>query len=173
MDKRMVIYTCPYCGVELKSENGAYYCCFCEMSITTEDAQENGQRKQIPFLLSNVTISDAEENTIQLMQRSTNDLIVMLRLVRQKRANFYNYLRVLNKANEEKRDFQEHAAISGKDYEYWTRKAWVLENILRDRTGVFPEKITDDYLLSLYMRADKINGKSMIIRAKKQTIKDI
>lgn len=142
------------------------------MSITTEDAQENGERKQIPFLLSNVTISDAEENTIQLMQRSTNDLIVMLRLVRQKRANFYNYLRVFKKANEEQSDFQEYAAISGKDYEYWTRKAWVLENILRDRTGVFPEKITDDYLLSLSVRADKINDKSMKIRAKKQTIKD-
>ncbi|WP_063568275.1 hypothetical protein [Paenibacillus sp. O199] len=165
----MVICTCPYCGGDLKSEIDFYYCGFCEMSITTEDAQENGQRKQIPFLLNNVTISDADENTMQLMQRSTNDLIVMLRLVRQKRTDFYNYLRVLNKA---KGDFQEHVELTGKDYEYWTRKTWVLENILRDRTGVFPERITDDYLSGLAVRADKINGKSMRIRAKKQKIQD-
>ncbi|WP_310144204.1 hypothetical protein [Paenibacillus amylolyticus] len=136
------------------------------MSIKSEDIQENGVRKQIPFLLNTVTISDTEQNTSQLMQRSTNELIVMLRLVRQKRTDFYNYLRVLNKA---KGDFQEHAELTGKDYEFWTRKAWVLENILRDRTGSFPERITDDYLAGLAARADKINRKSMRIRTKNRT----
>lgn len=168
----MVIYTCPYCGTGLLSENDAYYCGFCEMSVSIEEAQQNGERKQISFELNNVIISDTEENTMQLMQRSTNDLIVMLRLVRQKRTDFYNYLRVINKANEEKGNFEEHAQVTGKDYEYWTRKAWILENILRDRMAVFPERITDNYLLSLSMRADKINGKSMKIRAKKTTNKD-
>ncbi|MEK4114581.1 hypothetical protein MHH92_30535 [Paenibacillus sp. FSL M7-1414] len=162
-------YTCPYCGTELRSENQAYYCAFCEMAVSAEDVQQNGERRQIAFQTNNVSISDAEQNTCQLMQRSTNDLIVLLRLVRQKRTDFYNYMRVLNKAEG---DFQEHAELTAKDYEYWTRKAWVLENILRDRTGVFPERITDDYLSGLAVRADKINGKSMRIRAKKQTIKD-
>ncbi|MGC6584247.1 hypothetical protein ACPV3A_04650 [Paenibacillus sp. Dod16] len=102
------------------------------------------------------------------MQRSTNDIILLLRLARQKRTDIYNYLRIINKANEQDGGFQEHAQVTGKDYEYWTRKAWVLENILRDRTGVYPERITDDYLIGLATRAEKINEKSMKIVKKKQ-----
>ncbi|WP_310143978.1 hypothetical protein [Paenibacillus amylolyticus] len=138
------------------------------MSIIAEEVQKNGQRKQIPFLLNSVTISDVDDNTMQLMQRSTNDLIVMLRLVRGKRTDFYNYLRILNKVEGD--DFQEQAKLTGKDYEYWTRKAWVIENILRDRTGFFPERITDEYLSELVVKADKINGKFMRIRTKKKNI---
>ncbi|WP_342553235.1 hypothetical protein [Paenibacillus sp. FSL R7-0652] len=159
--------TCPYCGSVLKSISYAYYCDFCEMDIPEEDTQENGQRKHIPFLLNNVAISNADENTIQLMQRPTNELIVLLRLVRQKATDFYNYLRVFNKAEGE---FKEHAELTGKDYEYWTRKAWVLENILRDRTGVYPDKITNDYLHKLVAKAEKINRKAMRIRTKEQQI---
>ncbi|MDR6726102.1 hypothetical protein J2W91_004608 [Paenibacillus amylolyticus] len=164
----MKIHTCPYCGADLKSQYDAYYCNFCEMSIIAEEVQKNGQRKQIPFLLNSVTISDVDDNTMQLMQRSTNDLIVMLRLVRGKRTDFYNYLRILNKVEGD--DFQEQAKLTGKDYEYWTRKAWVIENILRDRTGFFPERITDEYLSELVVKADKINGKFMRIRTKKKNI---
>ncbi|QNR70556.1 hypothetical protein IAQ67_29300 (plasmid) [Paenibacillus peoriae] len=165
-------YTCPYCGTELRNENQSYYCVFCEMAVSAEDVQQNGERRQITFQTDNVSISDAEQNTCQLMQRSTNDLIVLLRLVRQKRTDYYNYLRVINKASEKDSSFQNQAQVTGKDYEYWTRKAWVLENILRERTCVFPERITDDYLLSLSVRAEKINGKTMKISKGKRENQD-
>lgn len=164
-----VTYTCPYCGTELNIENHSYYCVFCKMAVSSENVQCDGKRKQVAFRPDHVLISDAEQNTGQLMQRSTNDLIILLRLVRQKRTDFYNYLRVINKANEQHGTFQEHAQVTGKDYEYWTRKAWVLENIIRDRTGVFPERITDDYLLSLSVRAEKINEKTMRITKEKRS----
>lgn len=166
--RRSMTYTCTYCGTELKSENQSYYCVFCEMPVSDENVQQNGKRKQITFQTNHVFISDAEQNTGQLMQRSTNDIILLLRLARQKRTDIYNYLRIINKANEQDGGFQEHAQVTGKDYEYWTRKAWVLENILRDRTGVYPERITDDYLIGLATRAEKINEKSMKMVKKKQ-----
>lgn len=156
-------YTCPYCGTELQIKENTYFCVFCEMAVAAEDVQQNGERKQITFEINHLFITDAEKNTKQLMQRSTNDLIVLLRLVRQKRTDYYNYLRLMNKASDQADDFAEHAQLTGKDYEYWTRKAWVLENIIRERTGVFPERITDDYLIGMSARAEKINKKRMKI----------
>ncbi|GIP46282.1 hypothetical protein J45TS6_47410 [Paenibacillus sp. J45TS6] len=36
-----------------------------------------------------------------------------------------------------------------KDYRYWTRKAWIIENISRNRTSYHPIKIMDNLLNSI------------------------
>ncbi|MEH7460108.1 hypothetical protein V7183_23780 [Bacillus sp. JJ1127] len=62
------------------------------------------------------------------------------------RSNPYYGLRLFNKASEVDNDYQELAKNQGKDYEYWTRRKFVIENILLERQGYFPEKITDKVL---------------------------
>ncbi|MGM1023724.1 MAG: hypothetical protein ACQEXV_25095 [Bacillota bacterium] len=133
------------------------------MEISSEDVQQDGARKKVVFSVSDVSIDDAKENTFRLMEWPTNQLIMLLRLVRQERTERYNSLRIIKKGIEQKGDFQKYAEIAGEDYEYWTRKAWVLENIIRDRSGTFPEKITDDYICKIIAHVEKFNQKPMLI----------
>ncbi|WP_068505880.1 hypothetical protein [Paenibacillus kribbensis] len=142
------------------------------MEISPEDVQQDGARKKVIFSVSDVSIDDARENTSRLIEWPTNQLIVLLRLVRQERTTRYNSLRIIKKGIEHNGDFQKYAEIAGEDYEYWTRKAWVLENIIRDRSGYFPEKITDDYICKVIAQIEKINQKPMRINPKNSIISD-
>lgn len=49
-------------------------------------------------------------------------------------------LQLLNKASKTESTLQATADETGGEYEYYTRKAWVIENILLERQGFFPEK---------------------------------
>lgn len=53
---------------------------------------------------------------------------------------------------------------SGREYEYLTRKVFVLENIIRERLGYVPRKITEAYLLSYLENIKKDKTSSMLLR---------
>ncbi|WP_160037235.1 hypothetical protein [Paenibacillus sp. An7] len=55
-----------------------------------------------------------------------------------------------------------------KNYRYWTRKAWIIENILRDRAGYYPIKITDNMLNSIIEQMEKTIIFSKITVSKQQ-----
>ncbi|QDZ77363.1 hypothetical protein D0437_32330, partial [Bacillus cereus] len=69
-------------------------------------------------------------------------LYLLLREVREARSQTYYGLQLLNKASKEEHTLQATADETGGEYEYYTRKVWVIENILLERQGFFPEKIT-------------------------------
>lgn len=157
--------TCPYCASELMILDATFYRCeFCRMTLHSEDTQEGGRRKPVPEEYAPPE-SWLACSTPELMTFSTVQLIFLLRYARSKRANSYNYVRVFNKARDAKpsllQEYHESVQATGEVYEYWTRKAWVIENILRERTGDFPAKITDRYLSELLARIQEINAKPM------------
>lgn len=155
--------TCPYCGSVVEIRSGAY-CGFCDMILPQELLQEEGKRKQFTVNQASVSIDLAEMSTPELMTRKTYELLILLRHLRQKRSDSFNLMRILKKANAQADEFQEAASSSGKDYEWWTRKMWICENIIRDRMNYVPSRITDDYLINLEKQITESNNKNMIVK---------
>jgi hypothetical protein len=111
-----------------------------------------------------ISVADAEKSVKELVNYHTYDLLVCLRLAREERTKAYDLLKTFNKAIDQGgAEFVESAAEQGKIYEYWTKRCWVLENILMDRMGYFPERITDDMLLKMQERCLRAQQKRMTI----------
>jgi len=146
--------TCSYCAKELElMQNGPYinhaYCDLCQVVLGPDSEYgmyaENGERaakKRLPM----VTVEWASKPLPELMKLHTVDLIHLLRLAREERASVYNLLRVFNRAIKEgENQFENIAEEQGRDYELATRLCWRIENVLIERIGYFPEKITDEF----------------------------
>lgn len=160
--------TCAYCGSEVEPVGNGMYCSFCDMEVYQDDIQNNGMRRPVRAD-EMVLLSGAEQSTQELMEKDNYYLTVLLRLVRNERKRTYNLLRVVNKGAALQPD--ESAFKSGQDegarnYRYWTRKAWIIENILRDRAGHYPAKITDNMLNGIIEQVQQSNEKPMTFSPK-------
>ena len=75
----------------------------------------------------------------------------MLKYARSYRSEVY-HLRVISykaEGNENDQALEEIQHQSYEEYEKATRKVWIIENILKDRIGYYPVKVTDDFLQAL------------------------
>ncbi|QVY63978.1 hypothetical protein [Cytobacillus gottheilii] len=154
--------TCPYCATSLRIMDAGPFkdhaeCTFCQVLLGPESEHgmyaQNGARmphiKQKPM----ITIADAEKPLYELKKLHTIDLILCLKEARLKRADLYNLVRTFNVAvdglksdsskDSEVQQYSQVADEQGKEYEYWTRKCWCIENLLIERLGYFPQKIND------------------------------
>lgn len=141
--------TCPYCGSEVVAvEIGNLYdCYFCEMEITEVELQADSNRKPIPFR-EIVSIEEVYQSTVEFFNYHTYELLCLLRLIRKERTGIYNNMNVFYKARlEGSKEFEEVEKEQAAEYQLYTRKAWVIENILIDRMGHVPERLTDQYLI--------------------------
>ncbi|MBG9667189.1 hypothetical protein ABE21_15160, partial [Bacillus thuringiensis] len=89
-------------------------------------------------------------------------VVEILKLMGMYREAYYG-LQLLNKASKTEKKLQVTANETGGDYEYYTRKAWVIENILLERQGFFPEKITARVLQYMEEQIQKSKKKTMKI----------
>ena len=134
-----VANTCPYCGTNLKMETDFFFCDFCDMNLSLNQIQKDGERIQI----INREINSAYLNmtTPELMTFSTWELILLLREARKKRTSFY-------KRNFESKILKE--AQKGDDllhsYKLSTKKMYVIENILKVRLGYIPANLNQSFL---------------------------
>lgn len=180
----MNIITCPYCSSELKVvPNGDYKnhasCSFCGNILFGEHSgwgmySSNGKRKS-KVMKEMVFIQDAEKPLSELVNYHTHDLLVCLRLVRLERTKAYDLLRTFNKAfdclpEEDSKQFEDTAQESGGMYEYWTRRMWMLENLLMDRMGYFPKRIDDSMLIRIKEQSLKAQNRVMAISRERRTI---
>lgn len=159
--------TCPYCGSGVEAEEGKYYCGFCDMKgmLPTEDG-ERRSRYQVKQLLS---MEDLNKSTPELMTYHTADILQLLKIAREERRAFFKQVSVFKKAGQETDQFRDLEKQTGDEYEGLTRKAFVLENILKDRIGYIPERVTDQLLATVYNRVEQErNLKPMIIKKKEQ-----
>jgi hypothetical protein len=159
--------TCAYCGSAVQSLNGNYSCSFCSMILNNQDVQENGKRKD---LLPNTipSHSDLIKSTPELMCFSTVELLFLLKLARKERADIYKQRFVLLQAMKEGADeFSEAEAYAFSEYEKATRKCFVLENIIRERLGYYPTKLTDSYIQTLVTKIEESAKKEMVIQQPK------
>jgi hypothetical protein len=156
--------TCGYCGSPVEHRASMYYCSFCDMELFREDVQEDGQRKPVS-ITAGATLAGAKRSTPELMELDSYYLTELLTLVRSQRKQVYNSLRIVNKGAALSPGFGQAQKQGGQNYDYWTRKAWTIENILRERSGFYPAKITDDYLSRMRKQIDKANETPMFIQS--------
>ncbi|MHA7584731.1 hypothetical protein ACX12E_30795 [Paenibacillus vandeheii] len=138
------------------------------MEVYQDDIQNNGMRRPVRAD-EMVLLSGAERPTQELMEKDSYYLTVLLRLVRNERKRTYNLLRVVNKGaalQPGESSFKSGQDEGARNYRYWTRKAWIIENILRDRAGHYPAKITDNMLNGIIEQVQQSNEKPMTFSPK-------
>jgi hypothetical protein len=161
--------TCPYCGSHIeRMDHQYYYCDFCCMNIDIRIVKENCERLDVRFR-DFVLAAQIDKTTPEIMTLSTFELLYLLKMIRKERNDMYHYMHVFRRAGEESNDFKEAEKESGQDYMYFTKKAFVVENIIRTRLGYVPERITENYLVNYLqnIKNDKKTG-PMIIRTQRK-----
>ncbi|MDF9625634.1 hypothetical protein [Bacillus cereus] len=162
---------CPYCATPIQvDKNGVVQeiCEFCgghmrEQQTGVLQLCQNGERFEFQKLQQHIFLDRIHQSVEALKQYHTYDLYVLLKEVREARSQMYYGLQLLNKASKEERTLQATADETGGEYEYYTRKAWVIENILLERQGFFPEKITARVLQYMWEQIKKSKKKPMKI----------
>ncbi|MED0952740.1 hypothetical protein P4T70_32490 [Bacillus mobilis] len=170
---------CPFCGSEAKfNKNGILAvaeCEFCGAALTDPDTgypklwNEGEGRYNFHNIKANMFLELAEQSVQILRTYHTYDLYLLLKEVRNERASMYHGLHIFNKASDQEDGFKEVADVQGKDYEYWTRRMFVIENILRERQGWFPERIDAKFLSGVEDKIRKCLKKNMVIRKERKT----
>lgn len=153
--------TCGFCGTPLEG----VYCCYCEMDLQEKHIVTNGQRmRQGSEFQGYPSRTKIYLSTLELMQLETIELLCLLREARAVRAEAYK-LRSLRHQAEKKMGFNDEVRqleeATYKQYADSTKKVWVIENIIKDRLGYYPEKVTDNFLNVYLDRMIKSEKKPM------------
>lgn len=89
---------------------------------------------------------DIFKGTKELLKLETIELLCLLRYARKYRSDVYNCRILTHKAEGAGGEVEGMKEKSFSDYEDATRKVWVIENILKDRIGYYPNKITSEFI---------------------------
>lgn len=165
--------TCSYCGsgVGGSDDGGKAYCGFCEMKVTPSVDGQRVERYQ-PAMF--VDYSQVRMNTPQLMEQHTKSLLELLRFMRAERKSTYDLMSTVRQgAKIEPEKFKGDLKIAGEEYEQITKKVFVVENILRERLGYIPDRITDKMLIDYEKNClNPNNEKLMTIRRQPEPVKE-
>jgi|SRR5699024_2971814 len=154
--------TCAYCGTKVNDK----YCSFCDMLLTDRYILEDGQR--LDTSISHYPeMQGIFKSTAELIQLETLELLCLLRHAREYRSRAYELRILTHQATAAGGDMEEIQASSYNDYEDATRKVWVIENIIADRIGYYPQKITEKFLAMYVDRIQKSQQKRMVIKKEK------
>lgn len=156
--------TCAYCGSELESK----LCDYCQLELEGNYILEDGKR--IESIIDHFPDqSGIFQNTKELLQLKTIELLCLLQHARKYRAETYK-LRLLRHQAEKQQGMNEAVEqiekTSYNEYENATRKVWVLENIIKDRIGYYPQKVTENFISMYAERIKKSEKKIMKIKSK-------
>jgi hypothetical protein len=145
--------------------NQQYFCDFCCMALDPLMVKKN--RERVDVRVTEVALDvHIDKTTPELMTLSTFELLYLLKSIRKERSDMYQYMHTFYRAGQQgnTEQFKEYEKESGKDYMYFTKKAFVVENIIRTRLGYVPARITENYLAK-YLENIKHDKKTpMIIR---------
>lgn len=114
------------------------------------------------------------KSTKELMQLETIELLCLLRHARNYRSEIYNVRILTHKGKKaaagstDMETMNEIDITTYSDYEDATRKVWVIENILKDRVGYYPKKVTENFLGKYLERIEESQTKKMFM---KRTVK--
>ncbi|SMQ86877.1 hypothetical protein SAMN05444673_6947 [Bacillus sp. OV166] len=164
--------TCPYCGSKIEKINHEYYYCdFCCMQLDARIVKENHERLDVRFR-DFAFASYIDKTTPEIMTLSTFELLYLLKMIRKERNDMYHHMHVFRRASEAgSNNYKEAEKDSGRDYLYFTKKTFVVENIIRTRLGYVPQRISESYLVKYLqnIKNDKKTG-PMIIRTQRKEL---
>ncbi|MGE7954762.1 hypothetical protein [Lysinibacillus xylanilyticus] len=163
------VITCPYCGSKLEQQSEKYYCNFCVMILSSNQVQRNHERISVRVRDFALDVY-LDKTTPELMRYSTFELLSLLKYARAERTNIYKLMNTFYNARKQQNieEYKESEEYSGKEYEKITRKMFVLENLIRQRLGYVPHRITDAYLGKYLAAMEKDKRQPMIIRQQRK-----
>ncbi|EJP81516.1 hypothetical protein AB3H50_28545 [Bacillus pacificus] len=139
---------CRYCNTYIDI-NLCGTCSFCKHNFTECTI---GPKKIKRYVDEN----DAVQPIEVLRKYHTYDLIVCLKIMRKKKSDSYSSLVQANHDT----DSTKHLIKEKKElYRFWKKRTWIIENLLIEIQGYFPERITDKYLNELYSQCFKSSQK--------------
>lgn len=170
--------TCRYCGSNLDligsyKSNVYFYCDFCNMNFKSDEVCEDRKRKtSVPSSYD----SNYYQPTTILLKYNTIELFHMLKDCRK---DWYSVNQVLEQlkvinADPEQRNKDSQASYDSlfKEYEQLTKQKFVIENILLEKAGFIPDKLTDEFLGQLVEYGNQASRKPMYIYIKNPNKKE-
>lgn len=170
--------TCKFCGQELQfigENHGEHHfnCTFCDMTFLLEETSAGRKRKMsVPESIETLNFYSS---TKEFLECDTINLYYTLKDIRE---FWYHLKSLLETAKVKLKDgelVQNANTDSGmdevvkelmKEYTVITKKKFVVENILLDRTGFLPEKLTEDFLSEIYEAGQMASKKAMYVYIK-------
>lgn len=158
--------TCSYCGSSLgggvTTMIDKVYCGFCEIFV---EPSVNGERLERYEKTEFIGYDQIRMPTSALLDMHTKSLLELLKFIREERRSYFETMRIMKKSASFDKSITPVEKESSEMYEFMTKKCFVVENILRDRMGYIPKKVTDNLILSYEQRiADPYNERSMNIK---------
>lgn len=160
---------CPFCASELKVNNRglAPKCDFCGADLRDKQrgclrlVSEEGERFTFHKMKPNVFEEHAKQSVEVLKTYHTFDLYIVLKEVRDARQLAYNAFQIFKEAAKDAPEFRESAAEQQAELNEWTKRMYVIENILLERQGFFPAKVTDKVLQYMWEQIKESKKKRM------------
>lgn len=165
--------TCKYCGTNLQyvglyKDIAYFYCDFCDLIFDVTEISENRRRKYRVPLIYDPNVFQPTKN---LLKYNALELMFML-----KECNlwWYSLKRALEHIysdptakhdNEVKMIYEEYVTI--------TKHKFVLENLILEKAGFLPDKITEDFLAEMQEYGKKYENRPMYIYIKPKTEKNV
>ncbi|PEM69364.1 hypothetical protein [Bacillus pseudomycoides] len=151
---------CSYCGGNLIDERTG--------ALKVNDGEKRFDFNEFRF---NISVEDAKQSVEILKSYNVFQLYVLLKDVREAKREAYMGLDIFKKVirvdgitPEQRKEFKELINPQREEYVFWNRRQCILENILIEKQGYFPETITED---SLYNLHKDIQQKSNVSKAKR------
>lgn len=166
--------TCCYCGGIIKKygdRKDMFYCDFCDLILNVTSTCVDGQRRTIQIRTSGLDVNYGK-TTPELMVLSTFELLNLLKYSRTMRAENYDFCQTMKKLVKEAKksaslNSDEHASLLNEAekaadlYEFSTKKMFVLENLVCDRLGYIPSRITQRFLSDYVENMEKSKDGNM------------
>lgn len=169
--------TCKYCGTQVKklinnSSTSTFKCYHCDITFEEHDLCKDRKRK------NSVPVS-YDKN----YYRSTKELlscrtIELFHLLKECRKDWYDTFKLLNSIygldeNQmpDQSELDEVTKPLYHEYVLLTKKKFTIENILLEKAGFIPEKLTDEFLSEIIDQGEKASSKPMYIYIKNKNKK--
>jgi ABC-type taurine transport system substrate-binding protein len=133
---------CPYCKTESKDTK---VCDFCEADLEAE-------RPTLDPWLSDDAINQTQP---QLAQRHTYDLMRLLSHVRSERTKWYKTMQDVRKASKETPMDDSQVDFFVNEYKTLTARKNIIEQLLVDRMGYYPDRIDSKLLQALKSKIER------------------
>ncbi|MEK4448677.1 hypothetical protein N1I81_22845 [Bacillus sp. FSL M8-0052] len=155
--------TCPYCGSKVETiDHSRYYCEFCTMNISSDLVKKDGVRISVVYK-EGASKKDLEKSTPELMTLSTVNLLFLLKEARTVRTDITNEIRKLKKEIQNAgsvSSFKEAYVALNEDYIFFSKKMYVIENIIKTRLGYIPPRL-DKPFFEKYLKNVKNKKKNL------------
>lgn len=163
--------TCKYCGQELiflgQNEENYFHCDFCDLVFNLEETSVDRKRNiSVPKFIDDV------DYYLPVSILLKKDTITLFHTLKALRSFWFDIKSLLEKAkihysNNELPSLKDEAHYKLKqNYIELTKRKFVIENILLERIGFLPDKITDEFLNSIYTLGEEASSRPMYVYIK-------